>query len=66
MSLTLAESIADKIRERVISGWLTPAATSLKSPCAKNSVCLVTRCAKFSVLLTKEGLLRHEANRGVS
>lgn len=62
---TLAESIADKIRERVISGWLTPG--SHLSEVALGEELGVSRNTLREVfrLLTKEGLLRHEANRGV-
>lgn len=63
--LTLAESIADKIRERVISGWLTPGShLSEVSLCEELGVSRNTLREVFR-LLTKEGLLRHEANRGV-
>lgn len=62
---TLAESIADKIRERVISGWLTPG--SHLSEVSLSEELGVSRNTLREVfrMLTQEGLLRHEANRGV-
>lgn len=64
-TLTLAESVAASIRERVISGRLTPgshlseASLSEELQVSRNTLREVFR------ILTKEGLLRHEANRGV-
>lgn len=62
---TLAESMASRIREQVVSGRLTPgshlseAALSEELQVSRNTLREVFR------MLTKEGLLRHEANRGV-
>jgi DNA-binding GntR family transcriptional regulator len=64
-ALTLAESVAAGIRERVISGRLTPgshlseASLSEELQVSRNTLREVFR------ILTKEGLLRHETNRGV-
>lgn len=62
---TLAEKVADRIRDRVIHGHFTPgqhlseAALSESLAVSRNTLREVFR------LLTKEGLLRHEPNRGV-
>ena len=62
---TLTESVASRIRERVISGTLTPG--SHLSELTLTEELQVSRNTLREVfrLLTKEGLLRHEANRGV-
>ncbi|MBP2550614.1 DNA-binding GntR family transcriptional regulator [Neorhizobium galegae] len=62
---TLAETVADRIREQVVSGRLTPG--SHLSELALSEEMQVSRNTLREVfrLLTKEGLLRHEANRGV-
>jgi len=64
-SLTLAEKVAARIRERVIQGAFTPGqhlsenALSEELGVSRNTLREVFR------LLTKEGLLRHEPNKGV-
>lgn len=62
---TLAEAVAARIREKVISGKLTPG--SHLSEIALSEELQVSRNTLREVfrLLTKEGLLRYEANRGV-
>lgn len=62
---TLAETVAGRIREQVISGRLTPG--SHLSELTLSEELQVSRNTLREVfrLLTKEGLLRHEANRGV-
>lgn len=62
---TLAETVAGRIRERVVSGRLRPG--SHLSEMALSEELQVSRNTLREVfrLLTKEGLLRHEANRGV-
>lgn len=62
---TLAETVAARIRDKVISGRLTPG--SHLSELALSEELQVSRNTLREVfrLLTKEGLLRHEANRGV-
>lgn len=62
---TLAENIAVRIREQVISGKLTPG--SHLSELTLSEELQVSRNTLREVfrLLTKEGLLRHAANRGV-
>ncbi|MCO5732597.1 GntR family transcriptional regulator [Rhizobium sp. SSA_523] len=62
---TLAETVAARIREKVISGRLTPG--SHLSELALSEELAVSRNTLREVfrMLTKEGLLRHEANRGV-
>jgi DNA-binding GntR family transcriptional regulator len=64
-SQTLAETVADRIREQVVSGRLTPG--SHLSELALSEEMHVSRNTLREVfrMLTKEGLLRHEANRGV-
>ena len=64
-SAPLAEVVADKIRQQVISGILTPG--SHLSEAALGDELQVSRNTLREVfrLLTKEGLLRHEANKGV-
>ncbi len=62
---TLAETVAERVREKVISGTLTPGSHFLKWCCVKSCRFRETRCVKFFRILTKEGLLRYEANRGV-
>ena len=63
--LTLAETIAARIREKVVSGTLTPGShLSEVALCEELQVSRNTLREVFR-LLTKEGLLRHEANRGV-
>jgi len=63
--LTLAETVAARIRERVISGQLTPG--SHLSELTLSEELQVSRNTLREVfrILTKEGLLRYEANRGV-
>ncbi|MGE7368642.1 GntR family transcriptional regulator [Neorhizobium sp. NPDC001467] len=62
---TLAETVAARIREQVISGRLTPGShlseqmVSDELQVSRNTLREVFR------MLTKEGLLRYEANRGV-
>jgi DNA-binding GntR family transcriptional regulator len=62
---TLAETMADRIREKVISGRLTPG--SHLSEVTLSEELKVSRNTLREVfrILTKEGLLRYEANRGV-
>lgn len=62
---TLAETVASRIREQVVSGKLTPG--SHLSELTLSEELHVSRNTLREVfrLLTKEGLLRHEANRGV-
>jgi DNA-binding GntR family transcriptional regulator len=62
---TLAETVAARIREQVISGMLTPG--SHLSELTLSEELQVSRNTLREVfrLLTKEGLLRYEANRGV-
>lgn len=62
---TLAETVADRIRDQVVSGRLTPG--SHLSELALSEELQVSRNTLREVfrMLTKEGLLRHEANRGV-
>jgi len=61
----LAEMVADRIRQKVVSGELSPGehlsevALSEELQVSRNTLREVFR------LLTKEGILRHEANRGV-
>ncbi len=64
-SRTLAEAVAGRMREQVISGRLTPG--SHLSELALSEEMQVSRNTLREVfrILTKEGLLRHEANRGV-
>ena len=61
----LAETVAERIRKKVISGVLTPG--SHLSEVALGDELQVSRNTLREVfrLLTKEGLLKHEANRGV-
>lgn len=62
---TLAETVAAQIRDRVVSGVLVPGShlseinLSEELDVSRNTLREVFR------ILTKEGLLRHEANRGV-
>jgi DNA-binding GntR family transcriptional regulator len=62
---TLAETVAGRIRDKVVSGMLPPGshlsevALSEELEISRNTLREVFR------LLTREGLLRHEANRGV-
>lgn len=64
-SLSLAERLVTKIRDQLIAGELKPgqrlseAALSTRLDVSRNSLREAFR------LLTKDGLLRHEANRGV-
>lgn len=62
---TLAETVAARIRDKVISGRLIPG--SHLSELALSEELQVSRNTLREVfrMLTKEGLLRHEANRGV-
>lgn len=65
ISLTLAERLAQRIRNKLIEGELRPGqrlseeALSAKLDVSRNSLREAFR------LLTKDGLLRHEPNRGV-
>jgi DNA-binding GntR family transcriptional regulator len=61
----LAEAVAERIRKKVISGVLTPG--SHLSEVALGDELQVSRNTLREVfrILTKEGILRHEANRGV-
>ncbi|QCJ00422.1 GntR family transcriptional regulator [Agrobacterium larrymoorei] len=64
-TLTLAEITAGRIRERVISGVLPPGShLSEVALCEELQISRNTLREVFR-LLTKEGVLRHEANRGV-
>lgn len=64
-TLTLAEITAGRIRERVISGILPPGShLSEVALCEELQISRNTLREVFR-LLTKEGVLRHEANRGV-
>jgi DNA-binding GntR family transcriptional regulator len=64
-SQTLAESIADRIREKVISGRLTPGSHLSEMTLSEELQVSRNTLREVFRLLTKEGLLRHEANRGV-
>lgn len=65
MQRTLAETTADRIRERVVSGILVPGShLPEQALCDELAVSRNTLREVFR-LLTREGLLRHEANRGV-
>lgn len=65
MGLTLAESLAGRIRDKVVSGILPPGShLSEVALCEELGVSRNTLREVFR-LLTKEGLLKHEANRGV-
>lgn len=62
---TLAETVAARIREQVISGRLTPGShLSEQALCEELQVSRNTLREVFRIL-TQEGLLRYEANRGV-
>ncbi|MGV1792104.1 GntR family transcriptional regulator [Rhizobium sp. A37_96] len=62
---TVAELTAARIRERVINGTLSPGShLSEAALCEELQVSRNTLREVFR-LLTKEGVLRHEANRGV-
>lgn len=62
---TLAETVAERIREKVVSGTLTPGShLSEMALCEELQVSRNTLREVFR-MLTKEGLLRYEANRGV-
>ncbi|AYG69608.1 GntR family transcriptional regulator (plasmid) [Rhizobium sp. CCGE531] len=62
---TVAELTAARIRERVISGTLSPGShLSEAALCEELQVSRNTLREVFR-LLTKDGVLRHEANRGV-
>lgn len=62
---TLAETVAGRIREKVISGTLTPGShLSEMALCEELQVSRNTLREVFRIL-TQEGLLRYEANRGV-
>lgn len=62
---TLAEIVAGKIRGKVISGTLPPGShLSEVALCEELGISRNTLREVFR-LLTKEGLLKHEANRGV-
>ncbi|NTJ41896.1 GntR family transcriptional regulator [Agrobacterium larrymoorei] len=64
-TLTLAEATAAGIRERVVSGVLPPGShLSEVALCEELQISRNTLREVFR-LLTKEGVLRHEANRGV-
>ena len=62
---TLAETIAARIRERVISGALTPGSHLSEQMLSDELQVSRNTLREVFRLLTKEGLLRHEANRGV-
>lgn len=64
-AVPLADVIAERIRKKVITGILTPG--SHLSEVALGDELQVSRNTLREVfrILTKEGLLRHEANRGV-
>ncbi|HEV7433829.1 MAG TPA: GntR family transcriptional regulator [Pseudorhizobium sp.] len=64
-SPTLAESVADHIRERVVSGVLVPGSHLSEIHLTEELQVSRNTLREVFRLLTKEGLLRYEANRGV-
>ncbi|MET3586899.1 DNA-binding GntR family transcriptional regulator [Pseudorhizobium tarimense] len=63
--MTVAESVAASIRERVISGVLVPGSHLSESHLTEDLQVSRNTLREVFRLLTKEGLLRYEANRGV-
>jgi len=62
---TLTEALAARIRERVISGALVPGSHLSETQLSEELEVSRNTLREVFRLLTKEGLLRHEANRGV-
>lgn len=62
---TLAENVAARIREQVISGKLTPGSHLSELTLSEELQVSRNTLREGFRLLTKEGLLRYEANRGV-
>lgn len=61
----LAETVAARIREKVISGELQPGEHLSEVALAEELQVSRNTLREVFRLLTKEGILRHEANRGV-
>jgi len=64
-TLTLAETLAGRIREQVISGRLVPGSHLSEQTLSDELQVSRNTLREVFRLLTKEGLLRYEANRGV-
>lgn len=62
---TLAETVAERIREQVISGHLTPGSHLSEQTLSDELQVSRNTLREVFRMLTKEGLLRYEANRGV-
>lgn len=62
---TLAETVAARLREHVISGRMTPGMHLSETTLSEELDVSRNTLREVFRLLTKEGLLRHEANRGV-
>lgn len=62
---TLAETVAARIREQVISGRLTPGSHLSEQTLSEELHVSRNTLREVFRMLTKEGLLRYEANRGV-
>ena len=62
---TLAETVAARIREQVISGRLTPGSHLSEQTLSEELQVSRNTLREVFRMLTKEGLLRYEANRGV-
>ncbi|RCS23034.1 GntR family transcriptional regulator [Phyllobacterium salinisoli] len=64
-TLTLAETVASRIREKVVSGKLTPGSHLSELTLSEEMQVSRNTLREVFRLLTQEGLLRYEANRGV-
>ncbi len=62
---TLAETVATRIRERVVNGQLTPGRHLSELTLSEELQVSRNTLREAFRLLTREGLLRYEANRGV-
>jgi DNA-binding GntR family transcriptional regulator len=63
--LTVAEKVAGRIRDMVIGGVFTPGQHLLETTLSEKLEVSRNTLREVFRLLTKEGLLRHEPNRGV-
>lgn len=65
ISPTLAEKVADRIRDKVVHGDFMPGQHLSEAALSENLEVSRNTLREVFRLLTKEGLLRHEPNRGV-
>lgn len=63
---TLNDRMADQLREKIVQGEFTPGQRLSEAALSENLAISRNTLREVFRLLTKEGLLKHEPNRGVS